>query len=444
MPMSRSTLFASLAAGVVGATAVAYQRVGLALAAVLLLMLAAAVTAARAGGRRVSPGLLPLAGALAVQPVLRDAGWIVTVDAAAALVAGACATAPLASWRAVARSVVAPLRVTRAAAALGWALAARTPQVAGRDVAPVLRGLALAGALTAVFGGLLASADSAFAELASETIDVDADPGALLWRVTLGAGLAVGAAALARSPEPPADPDQRPRLLPGKTELRIALGALVALFCAFVIVQLHVLFGGAGYVRRTTGLGFGDYAREGFVQLVLVAVLTLAVVAGAARRRDRAVRLLLGALCGLTLVMLGSAWYRLDLVVDAYGLTRTRLAGETLLPWLAGAFALVLAAGAHPAVARAAPRVAVLGTLTAVLAFSLSNPDGRIAGRAVDRLAAQGTIDLRYLGGLSADATPALQRLPAVPRSVALAPIGRRLERADGVAGLNLSRTRAR
>ena len=96
----------------------------------------------------------------------------------------------------------------------------------------------------------------------------------------------------------------------------------------FVAVQLRVLFGGAGYVRATTGLGYGEYARHGFVELLLVASLTLAVIAvAAARSRDRVVRALLGVLCVLTLVVMASAQHRLDLVEDAYGATRVRYAG---------------------------------------------------------------------------------------------------------------------
>ena len=59
------------------------------------------------------------------------------------------------------------------------------------------------------------------------------------------------------------------------------------LFALFVAVQLRVLFGGAAYVQRTTGLGYGEYARQGFVQLLAVAALTLTVIGVAARRRDR-------------------------------------------------------------------------------------------------------------------------------------------------------------
>lgn len=176
-----------------------------------------------------------------------------------------------------------------------------------------------------------------------------------------------------------------------------------------------------------------------------MAALTLAVVAVAARRRDRAVRGLLGALCGLTLVVLLSAYLRLELVVDVYGLTRVRYGGGAALVWLTAVFCVVLAAGAHPGAARRAPRVVLLLSLVGVVGFSLSNPDGRIASSAIARAESGSDVDRAYLRGLSADALPTLRRLPSVPgESAPWRAVEQRLVRPDGLAGFNRSRWRGR
>jgi len=187
---------------------------------------------------------------------------------------------------------------------------------------------------------------------------------------------------------------------------------VAALFATFVAVQLRVPFGGAEYVRATTGLGYGDYARQGLVALLSVAALTLAVIAFSAQRRDRTVRALLGTLCVLTLVVLLSAYHRLDLVEHAYGSTRVRYAGHAVVIWLAAMVGLVLSVGLSRAIARRLPRLATTLTFARRAGVSLSSPDGRIAQRAVDRAAADGQLDTGYGGGLSADALPALQTLP--------------------------------
>ena len=121
-------------------------------------------------------------------------------------------------------------------------------------------------------------------------------------------------------------PARSPLLRIGRTEWLLALGALNLLFAAFVAVQLAVLFGGDGYVLKTAGVTYAEYAREGFAQLVVVGVLTLAVVAAALRwartgADARLLRALLASLCALTLVVLASALHRLSLYEEAFGFT---------------------------------------------------------------------------------------------------------------------------
>lgn len=230
-----------------------------------------------------------------------------------------------------------------------------------------------------------------------------------------------------------------------------ALGALNALFGLFVAVQLAVLFGGDGYVRDTAGLTYAQYARSGFAQLVVVAALTLGVVGGALRwaraerPRDAAIlRALLGALCLLTLVVLASALHRLGLYEEAYGFTRMRLAVHALLLFGGALFVLVVAAlasGRRDWLARA---TVVLGALAA-LTFWVGDPDRRIAAHNVERYEDTGRIDTYHLSKLSADAVPALLRLPAPLREQALGHQRARLAReGDGLAGANWARARAR
>jgi hypothetical protein len=257
--------------------------------------------------------------------------------------------------------------------------------------------------------------------------------------VLAGGGLLRAAAAPA-----PAARAASPRL--ARLEWTLPLGALVALFAAFVALQLTTLFGGHEHVLRTTGLTYAEYARAGFAQLIAVAALTLAVIAGAlhwARREgpvdEGLLRGLLGALCALTLVVLASALERLGLYEEAYGFTRLRLLAHAQILWLGGLFALLLAAGAFRR-APWLPRAAVGLSAAAAVVFALADPDRRIAERNVDRYERTGKLDRRYLAALSADAVPALAGLPVRVRACALPDVAD----GDGVAGLNRARARAR
>jgi hypothetical protein len=151
---------------------------------------------------------------------------------------------------------------------------------------------------------------------------------------------------------------------------------------------------------------------------------------------------LLGLLCGFTLVVLASAMRRLGLYEEAFGFTRARLAVDLAILWLGGVFALIIAAGLTGRL-RWLPVAVVIMTSASALSFALSNPDGRIAARGVERYESTGNIDLVYLSTLSSDAVPALLRLPEPLRSCALASVGDRVEGGDGLGSWNLSRSHA-
>jgi len=235
-----------------------------------------------------------------------------------------------------------------------------------------------------------------------------------------------------------------------RTEWLLPLGSLAALFAAFVAVQITVLFGGHDHVLRTAGLSYADYPHKGYGQLMAAAMLTLAVIAGArrwarvgGRRDDVLLRGLLAALCALCLVVLASALKRLGLYEQAFGFTRLRLLADANILWLGAVLALVLMTLATGRAGRL-PRALVLVSALGALAFAVTNPDGRIASRNVDRHAQTGRLDLAYLGTLSADAVPAAAELPPTLAACLAQPWRDRLARPDGVLGANAGRAAAR
>ena len=400
-----------------------------------VVLVAVLIAAAAASVRRPSaPAALfgALALVLASFAALRDAGWVVAIDLTAAwLIASAAASGA---------------RVAAVGAPFGGLhdLPSVLPRGAGR-LGPAFRGACLGGFLVVPFAALFFAADAAFAELGGR-IPLPSGHSLPLRTVIFTVALAstLGLALAARRPREQPELVERRRLAP--VEWAIPLSALVALFAAFVAVQLAVLFGGHDHVLETAGLTYAEYARQGFWELLAAAALTLAVLglavryAGTSRRAHRIVlRALVGALCLLTLVVLASALHRLRLYEDAYGLTRARLGAEGVVLWLGGAFALVVLAGAVRQVRAWFAEVAVGGTALALIAFSLADPDRLIAERNVDHWRETGRIDLAYLGGLSADAAPALDGLPEPLRSGALAPVAD-----DSWSSANLARSRAR
>jgi hypothetical protein len=169
----------------------------------------------------------------------------------------------------------------------------------------------------------------------------------------------------------------------------------------------------------------------------MATLLTLVVIGLALRWAPRAeprdqtlVRAVLGTLCVLTLVVVASALRRMDLYVDAYGLTRLRISVAAMEIWLGLVIVLIMAAGIFGA--RLLPRALAASAAAAVLAFGLASPDAIVAANNVERYDRLDKIDVPYLAGLSADAVPALDRLPEPQRSCALMDVEKRLRDDDG------------
>ncbi|WP_417846105.1 DUF4173 domain-containing protein [Streptomyces polyrhachis] len=450
-PLRVATLAAVLLTGVLAALLLA-DGVGVNLLIVALPAAFGAYVAARAARRTARPwALLWAAGGLGLLavPLLRESLWPVSLAMLAALAAGTCALVGGRSWYAVLLGPVGLLGTLPAA--VGWLVEGVRQRLAHsrRRWGFLLRTGGVAVALLVVFGALFASADAAFADLLGALVP-EVTVGGSPWRFLLFLGGALGALAAARTAAAPLRWDRipaKPGRARGRTEWALPLLALNALFAVFISVQLVVLFGGYDTVLRETGMTYAQYARQGFWQLLWVTLLVLVVVALALRwaprsgPRDRVlVRGVLGTLCALTLVVVASALRRMDLYVDAYGLTRLRISVFSMEVWLGLVIVMIMVAGVLGA--RWLPRVVAGSAAAAVLVFGLVNPDALIAERNI-RLSERG-IDTDYLSTLSADAVPALDRLAEPYRSCALRDIAQELDEDTPWYATSLAERRAR
>lgn len=247
----------------------------------------------------------------------------------------------------------------------------------------------------------------------------------------------------------PEAPTRSPHL-----EVLTVLTLLAVLFLAFVGVQIPYLFGDDILVRSTPGLTYAEYARQGFFELLAVAVLLLPVL----RLADwllgggtgiRSFRRLAGLLLGLLGVILVSAVKRMGLYVEAYGLTADRLYALAMLAWLAwaaGILAATLLPGRRPYFAGGA----AAGALAVLLGLHLLNPDDFIARHNLARVAKGHPFDHQHAARLGSDAVPALLQglstLPAAEREALREALKRRWGGPDAPdwRHWNWSRARAR
>lgn len=312
-----------------------------------------------------------------------------------------------------------------------------------RDLWPVVRGLLLALPVLSIFACLLASADLVFRRYLGDLVQWH------FWRDLLGHAFAILGVAwllagglaysLARGREE--GPGLLDRMLnsvagairsdaegeDGLERLLAALGRVLSigmleasivlvpvglLFAAFVGIQVTYLFGGEANITAQ-GYTYAEYARRGFAELVIVAVLTLALILGLqwltrrqSPRQQLAFNGLGSLLVALVLVMLASAFQRLRLYEQAYGFTETRLYVYVFMAWLAVALAWFLVTLWR------LPKRFAIGALAASLGFlitlNLINPDAFIAQQNLARYQASGKLDAAYLTTLSEDAAPVL------------------------------------
>lgn len=444
---------AAVAVGFLSALILRLENVG---SAVLVTGTGVLTVAFLARGRRPTAWeftLTALALVLVGVGTVRDAPWLVALCLLAGGALGTSALVGARTWTGIAVGAAASLlAATRTAGWLRRTAAARPLPYRDRWQIALLVG-AISLVLLTVFGALFVAADPAFAEMVGRATPTWNVP-ALLRRVLIGGAVASAcliAAFLAQRPPttdvlaPPAWRTAR------RWAWAVPLALLDLLFAAFVLVQLTVLFGGREHVLRTQGLTFAEYARQGFWQLTAVTALTLVVVAVAIRTGDRRtsaeralMRMLLGPLCGLTLVVVASALHRMSLYEKEFGFTRLRVAATTVELFLGVVLVLVLIAGLRMS-GRWLPRVTVAVGAVALLGLTALNPDAYIAERNVDRFERIGRIDIVYLSTLSADAVPALLRLPVDLRDCALDRIERNLrDSSDPWFDSNTARNRAR
>ena len=438
-------LMAAFVEAVLAAMVIPHRSPGL---GVWVLIVAGAVvvaTTARRPARPLDRGLGLLFLALTVPIILTDAAGMVTLSLLAAYVV---ATTVLCRSTSVMGMVVGGLSVPLAwLRGLPW-LRRSVPAGRPRNALPVLRTVVVSVGLLVVLGALFASADAVFAGWVDRVIpDLQPEdwvlrPWIALWTVAYVLGAAyvgLNPPKVERAALPPGRPSRR-------YEWATPIVVATVTFAMFLLAQARALFGGHAYIHVSTGLTYAEYVHQGFGQLVAATLIVVVLVGLTVRhapqssRSDRIlVRGLVGLLGALALVVVASALNRIQVYEEAYGFTFLRLMSSLFELWLGIVLVLATTVGVWRR-ARWVPKVAVLTGIVMLLGITLASPDSIIARHNVQRYAATGRIDVDYLRGLSADAVPALDRLPEPVRSCALADAAR-----QPVAALswNLSRARA-
>lgn len=188
-------------------------------------------------------------------------------------------------------------------------------------------------------------------------------------------------------------------------------------YVLFVVIQFSYLFGAANGLLPD-GAAYAEYARRGFAELIMVALINLVLLmcglhlirrTGAAAERIR--KLSLTVLIGCTIVMLVSAYSRLSLYEEAYGFTQTRLLVHGFMLYLGVLLVIAMIRIWKDRFSMGKAYICV--SIIAFVLMNYVNLDARIAANNSERYERTQKIDVAYLGTLSTDAMPALRKLHA-------------------------------
>jgi hypothetical protein len=191
--------------------------------------------------------------------------------------------------------------------------------------------------------------------------------------------------------------------------------AINAVYVLFAVVQFSYLFGG-GEGLLPDGVTYAEYARRGFMELVVVTVINFTVLMAVLHcvRKEgvllhRIIKGLLGLLIGCTGVMLCSAYYRLWMYEEAYGYSYIRLLVHAFMVFLLELFIIAGYKLCREAVSLTKPYIIV--AIAAYVIVNYINIDVIIAKNNIARYEETGKIDTYYLTRLSYDAVPQLIKL---------------------------------
>ncbi|WP_454191529.1 DUF4153 domain-containing protein [Paenibacillus sp. Marseille-Q7038] len=183
-------------------------------------------------------------------------------------------------------------------------------------------------------------------------------------------------------------------------------------YMIFISLQFSYLFG-AWEGALPEGITYADYARKGFAELMLVALLNFTILmtvllhtaesSPIVRRINHFMTYLL-VLCSL--IILYSAYSRLHMYEEAYGFTHIRFLVHVFMLFLA---VLMIIAGLwiHNKRIPLAKCYIILGLIAYVI-VNYAGMDSYIATKNIERYHLTGSLDEQFLTSLSVDAVPTL------------------------------------
>jgi len=317
-------------------------------------------------------------------------------------------------------------------------------KIVSKKLRSVVKGVIIAIPFLIIFILLLSSADQVFQAYANKFIKIDLDFRIILrvLKVLLVSYLFLGIFSKItenKKLEEIKDSSQRPepalklqssaeRLQQGKNmenktegnkssnfiESSTVLVLVELLFLSFIIIQFFYLFGGKDYVWGIEEyITYSEYAKKGFYELICVSIISFLLIFAidvSGKRetsKEKKIFKILGAILVLEIsIIICSAFTRMSVYIDGYGLTFSRFLVFVFLLWIFFVFSSFL----YKMLLEKRKEFFFLSVFCLSIVFWVGinaiNPDAFIARKNIARLVQDKKLDQFYLFRLSADAIP--------------------------------------
>jgi hypothetical protein len=190
---------------------------------------------------------------------------------------------------------------------------------------------------------------------------------------------------------------------------------LNVVYAVFSVIQFTYLFGGESFMLPSS-YTYAEYARRGFFELVVVAVINfilILITVSFIRRENSKVhianKVLMSFMVCFTFVMLASAFYRMLVYEEAYGFTYLRIFVQAFMVLLFFLFIINIVFIWYTRLPII--KAYFIAALAVYIALNFASVDVIITRNNIDRYKESGEIDMEYLKGLSYDAVPQMTRL---------------------------------
>lgn len=283
--------------------------------------------------------------------------------------------------------------------------------VKSKQVMKVLKGVCIALPLLLIIVPLMMSADVVFEDMMETIFDFETifvrlldalDFG--LW-ITLFAALILSYGFINLIKEGNENTQLPIKMYGDKVTGITVTGIISFVYVIFSLVQFRGIF--FSNVKLPEGYTYAEYAREGFFQLFILAVINMVIVLICATRYEysKVLNVILYILCACTYVMIFSSAWKMILYIKVYNLTFLR----AMVLWSLAVIAVIMAAViryVHSDDFSLFKFMAVVVTSFYII-VAFARPDYVVAKYNLD-YGNQMEIDERYLMDLSSDAMPVI------------------------------------